>query len=125
MLMSANGRARTHNEIADENLHDLGLETLAAAEHLLQDANEDVAERRADEGTVDGHLGDTRGEVVAVLAPVVGDPRGEELLQTRQRARGEHLGAQRVLLQLLEIGLGVTVSSLRHYDGQLGGLTAR
>jgi hypothetical protein len=42
---------------------------------------------------------------VAVLATVVCNPRGEELLQTRQGAGCEHLGAQRVLLQLLEIGL--------------------
>lgn len=42
---------------------------------------------------------------MAVLAPVVGDPRGEELLQARQGARGEHLGAQRVLLQLLQVHL--------------------
>lgn len=42
---------------------------------------------------------------MAVLAPVVGNPRREELLQAGQGARGEHLGAQRVLLQLLEIGL--------------------
>jgi hypothetical protein len=94
-----------YNQVADEDLHNLGLETLAPAEHLLQDADEDVAERGADEGAVDGHLGHARREVVALLAPVVGDPRGEELLQAGEGARGEHLGAQRVLLELLQVGL--------------------
>ena len=96
-----------YNQVADENLQDLGLEALATAEDLLEDADKDVAERGADEGAVQGHLGDARGEVVAVLAPVMGNPRGEELLQAGQGARGEHLGAQRVLLQLLQVGLQV------------------
>lgn len=39
------------------------------------------------------------------LAPVVGDPRGQELLETRQSTRSQHLGAQRVALQLLEVCL--------------------
>jgi len=64
-----------------------------------------VAQGRADEGAVDGHLGHARGEVVAGPAPVVRDPRGQELLQAREGARREHLGAQGVALQLLEVGL--------------------
>jgi hypothetical protein len=102
------GGQRSHgayNQVADEDLHDLGLQALAAPEHFLQDADEDVAERRTDKGAVDGHFGDARGEVVAVLAAVMGNPRGKKLLQTREGARGEHFGAQRVLLQLLEVGL--------------------
>ena len=94
-----------HNQVADKNLQDLGLDTRASLEELLKHADEDMAKRRADEGAVDGHLGHTRGEVVAALAPVMGDPRRQELLQTRQSSRGEHLGAQRVALQLLEVGL--------------------
>jgi hypothetical protein len=42
---------------------------------------------------------------VAALAPIMGDPRGEELLQTGQGSGGEHLGAQRVALQLFEVCL--------------------
>lgn len=103
---------QAYNQVADEDLHDLGLEALAAAEDLLQDADQDVAKRGADEGAVEGHLGDARGEVVALLAPIVGDPRGQELLQTRKGARGEHLGAQRVLLQVLQVGLWTAVSSI-------------
>ncbi len=65
----------THYEIADENLHNLGLETLAALEDLLQEADEDVSQGRADHGAVQGHLGNARREVVSRLAPVVRDPR--------------------------------------------------
>lgn len=96
----------THNQIADENLQNLGLQALAPLEDLLEKTNQDVAEGCADQCTVDGHLGDARGEVMARLAPVVRDPRREELLETGEGARSEHLGAQRVALELLEIGLG-------------------
>lgn len=94
-----------YDQIADENLHDLSFEALAPAEDLLEYADKNMAKRGTDEGAVEGHLGNARGEVVTALAPVMSDPRGEELLQTREGARGQHLGAQRVLLQLLEVGL--------------------
>jgi hypothetical protein len=103
----------TYNQVADENLHDLRLQALATLEELLQDANQEVAEGRADQGAVNGHLGHARGEVVAALALVMGNPRGEELLQTRKSARGEHLGAQRVRLQLPQVGLALS----RQYVG--------
>ena len=64
-----------------------------------------MAQRRADESAVGGHLRHPRAEVVAVLALVVRDPRREHLLQRGEAAGREHLGAQRVALQLLEIGL--------------------
>lgn len=115
----------THNQVAEEDLQDLGLEALAALEDLLQQADEDVAEGRADEGAVDGHLGHARGEVVARLAPVVGNPRGEELLQAREGARGEHLGAQGVALQLLEVGLAERVSRRHCPAVNCARLTAR
>ena len=67
-------RASTYNQIADENLQNLGLQALAALEDLLEQADEDVAQGRADERAVEGHLRDTRGEVVAALAPVMRDP---------------------------------------------------
>lgn len=70
-----------------------------------------MAERRTDESAVYGHLGDARGEVGAVLAPVVRNPRGRELLQAREGARRQHLGAQWVALQLLEIGLQQDLSA--------------
>jgi hypothetical protein len=105
----------THDQVADENLHDLGLQALAALEDLLQQADEDVAQGRADHGAVQGHLGHARGEVVAALAPVVRNPRREELLQARQRARGEDLGAQRVALQLLEVRLAPVSAATPHF----------
>ena len=61
-------------------------------EGLLKDLDQEMAERGANESTVDGHLGDARGEVVAMYVAVLGDPGGEDLLQSRQSARGEHLG---------------------------------
>lgn len=75
-----------YNQVADEDLHDLGLDAGTALEELLQDADKDMAKRGSNQSTVDGHLGHTRGEVVAALAPVVGDPRREEFLQTRERS---------------------------------------
>jgi hypothetical protein len=95
----------TYEEVADENLHNLRLEALASLEDLLEEADEDMAKGRANDGAVQGHLGHARGEVVAALTPVVGDPRGEELLQAREGARSEHLGPQRVALQLLQVRL--------------------
>lgn len=64
-----------------------------------------MAQGRGDEHAVQRHLRDARAEVVAVLADIVGEPRGQQLLQTREHTGGEHLGAQRVVLQLLEVGL--------------------
>lgn len=108
-------RMEAYNEVANEDLHDLGLEAFPSTEDLLQNADEEVAERGANEGAVEGHLGDSRREVVAVLAPIMRDPRSEELLQAGQGAGREHFGAQRVLLQLLEIGLaGAPVSTFAH-----------
>lgn len=98
----------TYDQIADENLQDLSLQTGATSEDLLENADEDVTQRGGNEHAVQRHLGDARAEVVAVLADIVGEPRGEEFLQTREHTRGEHLGAQRVLLQLAEIGLRST-----------------
>ena len=64
----------------------------------------------ADKGTVEGHLGHTRGEVVAILVAVLCDPGSEDLLGTRERARGDHLGAERVRLELAQVCLSFTVS---------------
>lgn len=64
-----------------------------------------MAERRADEGTVERHLGDAGVEVVAMLAAVMRDPRGEQFLDAEESTRGDHLGSQRVRLELLEVCL--------------------
>lgn len=86
-------------------MQDLSLETGTTSKDLLENADEDMAERRADEHAVQRHLGDTRAEIVAVLANIVGKPRGKQFLQTREHTGGEHLGAQWVLLELAEVGL--------------------
>ena len=92
-------------QVADEDLQNLGLETGAAGKDLLQDADEEMAQGGADEHAVEKHLGDARAEVVAVFADIVGDPGGDELLKAGEDTGGQHLGAQRVGLQMLEIEL--------------------
>lgn len=72
----------TYNQIADEDLQDLSLQAGAACKHLLQDADQDMAQRRTDERAIGSHLGHARREVVAALAPVLCDPGGEDLLQS-------------------------------------------
>ena len=64
-----------------------------------------MPQRGADEGSVDGHLGHPAVEVVAVLAAVAGDVRGEDFLEGGEGAGGEHFGAEGVGLQLLQVGL--------------------
>lgn len=99
------GREAPYNQVADDNLQDLGLGARAPSEDLLQDANEQMAQRSADKHSVEGHLGHAGAEVVAVLADIMRNPRGEQLLQGQKDARCEHLGAQRVRLQLSEMDL--------------------
>jgi len=95
----------TYDEVAGEDLEQLSLEAGAAGEDALEDADQHVAERRADQRAVDGHLGHARREVVPVLVAVLRDPRRQDLLEPGEGARGQHLGAQRVGLQLEEVGL--------------------
>ena len=64
----------TYNQVAEENLQDLGSQTGAAAKDLLQNPDQEVAQRRADKGAVGGHLGHARCKVVAVLVAVLGQP---------------------------------------------------
>lgn len=90
--------AATYDEVADDDLEDLGLETRPSGEHPLQDRDQDVTERRTDQSSVGSHLRNTRGEVVAVLVPVLCDPGSEQLLKCRERSGREHLGAQRIAL---------------------------
>ncbi len=64
-----------------------------------------MTQRRTDEGAVDGHLWHSRADVVAMFAFVVRNPGGQDFLQGSKTAGCEHLGAQRVTLKLLEVGL--------------------
>lgn len=67
-------RFATHDQIAEDNLQDLSLQAGPSLEQLLEDVDEEMAKRSADERAVNRHLGHTGREVSAVLAPVVGDP---------------------------------------------------
>lgn len=64
-----------------------------------------MAQRGANEGTVNCHLWDSRAEVVSISAAIVRNPRREKFLQSRQCARSQHLRAKRIRLELFEIGL--------------------
>lgn len=64
-----------------------------------------MTQRSADERAIDSHFRNTAGEISPVLGNILRNPRGEKLLQSSKRAGGEHFGAERVLLQLLEVGL--------------------
>ena len=91
---------QTYDQVANKNLQNLRLQALPSTEYLLENADQDVTKRSANEGAVDGHLGHPRGEIVSALAPVMGDPRCEELLETRKSTGCEHLGAEGVGLEL-------------------------
>ena len=67
-------RGYAYDQVAGEDLQDLGLETGPASKGFLQNVDEDVAERSADKGTIESHLGDTRSKVVAILVAVLCDP---------------------------------------------------
>lgn len=69
-----------------------------------------MAHGRADERAVDCHFRDAAVEIVAMAATVLGDPAGEQFLQAGEGAAGEHLCAQGVLFEGLDIGLDVCVS---------------
>ena len=101
----------TYNEVADDNLHNLGLQTGTATEGQLQQPDKKMAQRGADKGAIGGHLGHTRGEVVAMLVTILGEEGRDELLGAGEGAGGEHLGAQRVVLDLLDVGGQVTLGA--------------
>jgi len=95
----------SYKEVGNNDLKELRLQTCPASESLLQEGDHNMAQRRANERAIDGHLGHTAGEVVTRLVAVFGDPRGQELLQSGERARCEHLGLERVFLELLQVPL--------------------
>lgn len=64
----------TYNQVAKDDLHDLGLQTRSASKDLLQKPDQEVAKRRADKSTIRCHFGNAGGEVVAMLVAVLGEP---------------------------------------------------
>jgi hypothetical protein len=101
----------TYNQVADKNLEDLCFQACAVLKHSLENADEDVAERSGDKGTVRGHLRDSGREITSMSVPIFGDPRGKKFLRGRERSRRKHLRPQRITLELVEIGLIVSVRS--------------
>jgi hypothetical protein len=67
-------RRLTYDQVACENLQDLGSQASSTSKHSLKDRNENVTQRRAHEGTIHCHLGHARCEVMSILVLVVGDP---------------------------------------------------
>ncbi len=65
---------RTYNQVADKNLEDLRLQTRAALEQLLQNADQDMAQGCADERAVCRHLWHAGCEVMSSLAAILCDP---------------------------------------------------
>lgn len=47
----------TYDQVAGEDLEDLSLQAGATSKDFLEDADEQVAQRRTDEHAVQGHLG--------------------------------------------------------------------
>ena len=64
----------TYHQVAGDDLKDLGLETCSAGKDPLEDADKSMAHRGADEGAINGHLGYSGAEVMAILAEVVSQP---------------------------------------------------
>ena len=71
---------RTYDQIAEDDLQDLGLQTGAARKQLLEDLDHEMTKRCADESTICSHLGDPRVDIVAMLALVPGDVRCDDFL---------------------------------------------
>ena len=95
----------TYNKIANEDLRDLCAYTRSPSKQPLQDVDQDVSNRSTDEGTVDGHLRHARREVVAIFIAILCYPRRKQFLKCGERAGCEHLGAERIRLELSEVGL--------------------
>ena len=71
-----------------------------------------MAHGRTDEHSVQRHLWHAGAEVVAVLADIMSEPRGDEFLQRREDTGGEHLCAEGVCLELFEVGLSDSLLAL-------------
>lgn len=83
---------RRNKQIAYYDLRDLRRSGGAASEKLLKQGDKDVPKWRGNECAVDGHLGDTGGQVGAIFAAVASDHGGEDFLEGRKSTGCEHLG---------------------------------
>ena len=94
-----------YNQVADKNLQDLRPQTRSTRKQPLQDPDQEMAQWRADERAVQGHFGDARVDVVSMLAAITRNPRREDFLQRCEGARRQHPRPERVLLELVDVGL--------------------
>lgn len=91
-IAQAEGRD-IYNQVADDNLENLGLCAGPSCECLLQKGDEDMAKRGRNQRTVDSHIRHTRGEVSPMFRAVPRNDRCKKLLETVEGSGGEHLGA--------------------------------
>lgn len=70
----------TYDQIADENLYNLRLQTSPPGKQPLQYTDQEVSQGRANERAVDSHLGHSRADVVAMLTDIFRDPGCEHFL---------------------------------------------
>ena len=115
----------TYDQVAEDDLQDLSLQASPSRKDLLQYLDQEVTQRRADEGAIDRHLRHSRVDVVAVLALVSGDVGGQHFLKGGECAGCEHLCTKRVGLQLAEVGLNVESQSECYCWAENEELTAR
>lgn len=94
-----------YNQVANQDLQNLGLQTRPAGKNPLQDSNENVAHGRTDEHSVERHLRHAGAEVMAMLADIMSEPRGDEFLKSRENTGRQHLCAKGVCLELFQVGL--------------------
>lgn len=64
-----------------------------------------MAHGRTDEHSVERHLRHAGAEVMAMLADIMSQPRGDEFLHGREDTGREHLCAKGVGLELFQVGL--------------------
>lgn len=63
-------RGEPYNQVADDDLQNLRPQASPTRKDSLEDMNQKVTERRADEGAIDGHLGYAGIDVVTMSAPI-------------------------------------------------------
>lgn len=100
----------TNDQVADQDLENLGLEACSIGEQFLQNADEHMPKGSTNQCAVCCHFGYSRTEIVAILAAIMREPRGQDFLQCGKSTRGEHFRPQRIRLKLLEICLAAIIS---------------
>lgn len=115
------------NEIADQDLENLGAGGGTVSESALEDIDEQMTERGRDEGTVDGHHGHTGSQIASMLL-VAGNERGEKFLEGRESSGRDHLRLKRVRLEQSEVRLDIGLPSgfsFDRHDGRFDDIPSR